>query len=185
MIMTFMELGDLYRKTKHYNTSMEYYQVAKEIINQLLQENLIEPFPLILRDSTQREYLVRQSLKGKIERTSTEKEVEKENNKQPRNMSEAYQEIKNRILYKIIKLNTINTRNNTNSIQEYKTLLKSPFNSPITKACILNQIGINQLEKGEKKEGLKTFEEALSMLKSIVKQHLFIVLCIIFLDVMF
>ncbi|BFU24935.1 separin, putative [Entamoeba histolytica HM-1:IMSS-B] len=162
MIMTFMELGDLYRKTKHYNTSMEYYQVAKEIIDQLLQENLIEPFPLILRDSTQREYLVRQSLKGKIQRTSIEKEVEK-GNKQPRNMSEVYQEIKNRILYKIIKLNKINTRNNTNSIQEYKTLLESPFNSPITKACILNQIGINQLENEEKKEGLKTFEEALSI----------------------
>ncbi|EDR27998.1 DNA double-strand break repair Rad50 ATPase, putative [Entamoeba dispar SAW760] len=164
MIMTFMELGDLYRKTNHYNTSMEYYQIAKEIIEELLQENIIETFPLILRDSTTRESLIRESLKGKIERTiieEEEKEKEENINKEPKNISEVYQEIKNRILYKIIKLNNIKTKNNIKSIQEYKELLKSPFNSPITKACILNQIGINQIENKEIKEGNETFKKAL------------------------
>ncbi|KAL7721908.1 separase [Entamoeba marina] len=159
LIFIFIRLGDLYKKTKHIRNALEYYRNADSIIDGLLKKDVLEPFPVVYRDSTHREYLVRQSLDGKLTKISPERLTVPSNET---TSSTLYKQIRNRILYKIIKISNIGNDNISTTIAEYTTLLDSPFNSPITTSCILNQLGIAYYDNNNVVKAKECFQRALS-----------------------
>ena len=157
MILIYMRLGDLYRKRSNFKKSQQYYKYALTTIEKVIKERVVEPFQISFRDSTHREYLVRQSLEGKIARQSF---IHKEENKGLM-IPQLYVEMKNRIQYKLIKLESIEGKKEISKIiTQYELLLQLQHNSPITQACILNEIGKNQLKKGDKKKACQSFQKA-------------------------
>ncbi|ELP93448.1 hypothetical protein EIN_059330 [Entamoeba invadens IP1] len=184
LIMIFMRLGDLYNKTGELSKALEYYQLSKKLVEEVIQSDKIEPLKIEVGDSTNREFNVRQSLDGKMPKNyeNMESSIFYDKPKKLKRLSEVkrkteikreivhrktsktkevYYAIKGRIDYKILKL-TQQAERGEKVIEMFYKLLETDEISGITRVCILNEIGRREIDNDRKDIAIEVLDEALT-----------------------